>query len=312
MNSYNIFLNLYHMNRNGHLMYGGSGASNMVAKIISTNQRQFNLNKMAHPSANLQRRYGDGSFEIDDSYWRMAPTPHRWDGGVARNTQQPQQTPQYTPLTEKIPSEIAPRNYPVISRQPRDRFDTPTVEIPQPQFIQLTPQLSIPVQNLQNQNQAQLPMAIAEPTPRENFQPEAPKLSEKVEKEVKPITNKSSVEIKDYGDDRNGLYFRPQGKLVQYGGKFIEFSNIIDNFKKNENFELVKKSYNEFISKYNELIQELNNQKERIKRYIQTIDDETQIERAKKQLQQVRNEYKNPKQHLERAMKMYEKIKKKK
>ena len=265
------------MDSRGHLIYGGSAASKMVAKIISTNQRLFNLNKMRNPSANLQRRYGDGSFEIDDSYWRQPPAPHRWYGGVARNTQQPQQTQKYVPLTENIPSELAPRN----------RFDTPTVEIQQPQFIQLTPQLSIPVQNLQSQ----LPMAIAEPTPRENFQPEAPKLSEK----VKPKSKKSNVikDDTDYGDDRNGLYFRPQSKLIKNSKNFNKFINSPS-----------KEAYDEYITSHNELIEELDNQKARIKKYIKTLDDETQIKRAKGQLEQVRNEYKNPKGQFERAKKM--------
>lgn len=149
------------MNINGHLMYGGSGASNMVAKIISSNQRCFNLNKVSHPSAHLQRTYGDGSFKIDDSYWRQMPPPQRWDGGVSRNA-----TPQPTPPST-----------------PRHIFDTPRVEIPQPQFIQLTPQLSIPVQNISRQiSQPQL--AIAEPTPREDFQPVVPKLKNDKQKQI--------------------------------------------------------------------------------------------------------------------------------
>jgi hypothetical protein len=221
------------MNSRGHLIYGGSAASNMVAKIISTNQRQFNLNKMKHPSANLQRRYGDGSFEIDDSYWRQPPAPHRWDGGVARNTQQPQQTQQYVPLTEKIPSELAPRNYPVISRQPRNRFDTPTVEIPQPQFIQLTPQLSIPVQNLQNQNQSQLPMAIAEPTPRENFQPEAPKLSKKnISGEIMETEN---IEDRKIANKYKDNLTSDISKINKYMFKLIQ-----EKFKENPDDEKIK------------------------------------------------------------------------
>jgi hypothetical protein len=276
------------MNTNGHLMYGGSGASNMVAKIISTNQRQFNLNKMKHPSANLQRRYGDGSFEIDDSYWRQPPPPHRWDGGVARNTQQ-------------IPQMSSPQS------TPRNIFDTPKIEIPQPQFIQLTPQLSIPVQNLQNQTQQRLPMSIAKPTPREDFQPPAPKLSKKVSK----VKFEEDDEEDEPIDERDGSYFRPQGKLVQTSGNFNKFSSVLNRFKSgDENYGLVKKAYKEYVSSYNELIEELNNQKERIKKYIKSIDDETQIKKARKQLDQVRDEYKNPKALLERATKMYEKIKK--
>jgi hypothetical protein len=256
----------------------------MVAKIISTNQRQFNLNKMKHPSANLQRRYGDGSFEIDDSYWRQPPPPHRWDGGVARNTQQ-------------IPQMSSPPS------TPRNIFDTPKIEIPQPQFIQLTPQLSIPVQNLQNQ----LPMAIAKPTPREDFQPPAPKLSKKVSK----VKFEEDDEEDEPIDERDGLYFSPQGKLVQTSLNFNKFSSVLNRFKSgDENYGLVKKAYKEYVSSYNELIEELNNQKERIKKYIKSIDDETQIKKARKQLDQVRDEYKNPKALLERATKMYEKIKK--
>jgi predicted transposase YbfD/YdcC len=199
------------MNSRGHLIYGGSAASNMVAKIISTNQRQFNLNKMAHPSANLQRRYGDGSFEIDDSYWRQPPPPHRWDGGVARNTPQ---------------SSIKPKN----------RFDTPIVEIPQPQFIQLTPQLSIPVQNLQNQTQQ----------PQQTQQNEQSVISKWVEI-LKPTSDKiikkmkSMIEIITDDGDSNYVYNKDviekssdknRKSLMKYVSKFkVDYDNFSKEIK---------------------------------------------------------------------------------
>lgn len=261
------------MNTRGNLMYGGSGASNMVAKIISSNQRCFNLNKVKHPSANLQRRYGDGSFEIDDSYWRMRPTPQRWDGGISRNS-----TPSSTPLS--TPQSTPPSTPP---STPKSIFDTPMVEIPQPQFIQITPQLSIPVQHLHRQP---LQMAInTEPIRREDFQPEAPKLREKdiVERKQKIIN-----------DTRNGTYFRPQGKLVQFGGSYNAFMN-----------DMSKDNYDEFISKYEDLTTELDKQKTRIKKYIKLLDDEKQIKRAKGQLEELRNEYNNSKRLYDKVKNAY-------
>ena len=278
------------MNSRGNLIYGGSAASNMVAKIISSNQRCFNLNKMNNPSANLQRRYGDGSFEIDDSYWRQPPAPHRWDGGVARNTQQPQQTPQYIPLTEKIPS-VAPRNYPVISRQPRDRFDTPTVEIPQPQFVQLTPQLSIPVQNLQNQNQSQLP--TTEPTERENFQPEAPELSKK--KISREIMETENIEDHKIANIYKGHLTSDISKINKYMFKLIQ-----EKFKENPDDEKIK----ELKIKLKKLISgDEENEREGYRKFVMKILEE--METKMPNTYKSRNSYKLSRKLLIYVMNIY-------
>ena len=296
------------MNTNGHLMYGGSGASNMVAKIISSNQRCFNLNKMAHPSANLQRRYGDGSVEIDDSYWRMAPPPQRWDGGVSRANQlmpPPALSPQISDygFSSPPPSPSPIRFIPQLPEPP----PPPKPQLPKSQFMQLTPQTSIPVQNLQLQQNPTLPMAIAPTNVREDFQPPAPKLSKK--------KLKSTNEIKDYGDDRNGKYFRPQNLLVPNTSHTTGFLNVLDKFNddvrngKDGNADLVKQRYNEFVKTYNDLILNLDNQKARIKKYLKTLNDETEIKQAKGQLEQVRAEYKYPQMNLERVQKRYQQFK---
>jgi len=249
------------MNTNGHLMYGGSGASNMVAKIISTNQRCFNLNKMAHPSAHLQRRYGDGSFEIDDSYWRMPPPPQRWDRGVSRATQlmpPPALSPQI--------SDYGVLSLPPSPNQFRPRAELeppppPKPQLPKSQFMQLTPQTSIPVQNLQLQQNPTLPMAIVPTNVREDFQPPAPKLSEfgsydshfsktKILYDKFMDTYKILKRQLREGNDVSGLFQKLTNYYERYENRsnvsFNEIKSIRMKYKKSkdkENYKIANQKY---------------------------------------------------------------------
>ena len=192
------------MNSRGHIIYGGSASSNMVAKIISSNQRCFKLNKVKHPSAHLQKKYGDGSTPIDDSYWRMKPPPQKWDGG------------EYVRQREQ-------------GGQPANRFDTPQVEIPNPQFIRLTPQLVIPASNLQLQSQ--IPTTLNPiPFERENLEiPNPPKAKPKPKAKTRPKT--SLPEDYDYVKDASVPKFVNYFRTKILSGDYDDMIEHIEDFE---------------------------------------------------------------------------------
>lgn len=195
------------MNSRGHIIYGGSASSNMIAKIISSNQRCFNLNKVKNPSAHLQKKYGDGSTPIDDSYWRMKPPPQKWDGG------------EYVKQREQ-------------GKQPKDKFDTPHIEIPNPQFIRLTPQLVIPASNLQLQSQ--IPTTLNPiPTQRETIEiPNPPKPKPKPKpKQPKPKPKTSLPKNYDYVENASVPKFVNYFRTKVISGDYDDMIEHIEDFE---------------------------------------------------------------------------------